>query len=446
MTTINEDINTDNINLSTSHSGREFLTLFALQFLCVAATIYVDVKLGVTVLALTLLFTVVILARRSDDEHTDWSQCKNGMLLLYSIWGVFCLVEIANPNNVQAAWNMAIPQYLIYPLLFSIIVPLSIRNIKGIKALLIIWSIFIIMASLKGYWQKSQGFSQRDLFFLYNLGGYKTHVIWSGIRYFSCLGNAANYGVHCAMAIVTFSISIFYVKGVWLKSYFAFIVLLSIFGMGISGTRAAIAVPISGLALFILLSRSWKGFVFSILALLALFFFFRFTTIGEGNEYIRKMRSAFNPTKDASYLARVHNREQMKILLKTKPIGYGLGLAKGERYNPKEVMPYAPDSWLVGVWVETGIVGLVLYLLVHGVLFAWCSWILMFKIMNKQLRGLLAAWLCMNAGFFVAAYANDVMQYPSLIVVYTAFALCFAGPYIDKNIEEEKKEKQIETT
>lgn len=56
-----------------------------------------------------------------------------------------------------------------------------------------------------------------------------------------------------------------------------------------------------------------------------------------------------------------------------KPFGYGIGLSKGDRFYPKERMPYPPDSWLVSVWVETGIIGLVLYLAVHGVLFAWCG-------------------------------------------------------------------------
>lgn len=125
------------------------------------------------------------------------------------------------------------------------------------------------------------------------------------------------------------------------------------------------------------------------------------------------------------------------------PFGYGVGLSKGERFNPKELMPYPPDSWLVSVWVETGIVGLILYLAIHGVLFAWCAWILLFKIMSKRLRGLLAAWLCMCAGFFVSAYANDVMQYPNSIPVYTGFALCFAGPYIDKAMLKEEEEERL---
>lgn len=63
--------------------------------------------------------------------------------------------------------------------------------------------------------------------------------------------------------------------------------------------------------------------------------------------------------------------------------------------------------------------------------------------MNKRLRGLLMAWLCMAAGFYLAAYANDVMQYPNSIPIYTAFALCFAGQYIDKRMQKEKETKLI---
>jgi hypothetical protein len=134
----------------------------------------------------------------------------------------------------------------------------------------------------------------------------------------------------------------------------------------------------------------------------------------------------------------------MKELMRTRIIGYGIGLSKGERFSPRDIMPYPPDSWLVSVWVETGIIGLILYLSVHGVLFAWCSWLLLFKLRNKQLRGLLAAWLCMAAGFFLSAYVNDVMQYPNTIPVYTSFALCLAGPYIEENIRKEEKSDSAE--
>ena len=134
--------------------------------------------------------------------------------------------------------------------------------------------------------------------------------------------------------------------------------------------------------------ESITGRVYSYLSAFSHFFYY--TNIGSGNQYIHKMRSSFHPTEDASYLVRVENRMRMKELMAKKPIGYGVGLSTGN-FEPKEQMPYPPDSWLVGVWVETGIVGLILYLGIHGILFAWCSWLLMFKVRNKSLRGLVAA-------------------------------------------------------
>lgn len=420
------------------YSKKAFYVLFGLQFLLLVWGMFFDVKLGVFTLVLSLSVFVLFLLHDLY-EKVDWTPARNIMFFLYLIWGSFCILEIANPNNVQAAWNIAITHYFVYPMICAIIVPLTIRNIKDIQWLLVIWSLFILIATAKGYWQKNYGFNERELFFLYELGGAKTHIIWSGIRYFSCFTDAANYGVHMAMAIVTFGISIFYTKNIVLKLYYLLIVASAIYGMGISGTRAAIAVPIAGIGLFILLSRNRKAAGCGAVVLFCFFLFFQFTTIGQGNPYIRKMRSAFNPTEDASYQTRINNREQISALMMRKPIGYGIGLSKGERFYPKERMPYPPDSWLVSVWVETGIVGILLYLLIHATLFAWCSYLLMFKIRDKQLRGLLTAWLCMNAGFFVAAYVNDVMQYPNPIIIYTGFALCLAGPCLETQVAKADK-------
>lgn len=69
--------------------------------------------------------------------------------------------------------------------------------------------------------------------------------------------------------------------------------------------------------------------------MIGVFSFFYFTNIGNGNQYIRKMRSAFRPTEDASYQVRVENRKKMKVLMDERPMGYGLGLSKGGRFNPK---------------------------------------------------------------------------------------------------------------
>ena len=195
-----------------------------------------------------------------------------------------------------------------------------------------------------------------------------------------------------------------------------------------------------GIITIAILAQNWKAVFTGSVLIASIFCFFYFTDIGSGNQYIWKMRSAFHPDKDASYLVRIENRAKMKTLMAEKPIGYGIGLSKAGNFESKERMPYPPDSWLISVWVETGIIGLIIYLLIHGILFTWCAWILLFRIRDKRLRGLVAAWFSMDVGFFIAAYVNDVMQYPNQLPVYVGFALCFAAQHIDERIWLEKEQ------
>ncbi len=426
-------------------SQKVFCSLFATQFLIIVANLITTVKTGLLTLATTLLF-VVLLTIRASSEKAEWKSSNNPMMWLWLVLGAFLFLEILNPNNVQEAWNITIVHYWVIPMVCAIFVPLCIRSPRAVETLLLIWSGFILLGALNAMFQKFVGFSDMDRYQLFALGKARTHLIWSGIRYFSFFSDAANFGIHMAMAIPVFGISYFYVKKKWMKIYFIVVVAAAIYGMGLSGTRAAIAIPLGALLMLTVLSANIKTISITLGTLALIASFFMFTNIGQGNEYIRKMRSAFRPQQDVSYQVRVENRKQMKILMARKPIGYGLGLAKGaERFDARETMPYPPDSWLVAVWVETGIVGLSLYIGVHLLLFAWCTWILLFRIKNKYFRGLLSAWLCANAGFFIAAYANDVMNYPNPMVVYVGFALTLAGLYFeDESSEAAKEEKKPE--
>lgn len=422
-----------------------FHILLAVQYALIAASMLFNIKTGLFSMIVILLFTTICLIQLNNDERTDWKPGQNIMTYLLIVWLLYYFMEALNPNNVMAAWNINLAPYVLIPLICAFVVPIVIRTKKDVELLLIVWSVFVLIFTIKGYWQKNHGFSSKDLYFLYALGGARTHIIWSGIRYFSCFSDAANYGVHATMAAVTFLISSFFVDSKWKRIYFLFIALCGLYGMGISGTRSAMGVLMGGMLMITIIAKNWKALLAGVFLSIGIFIFFYYTNIGSGNQYIHKMRSSFHPTEDASYMVRVENRQRMKDLMARKPIGYGIGLSKAGNFHSKEEMPYPPDSWLVSVWVETGIVGLILYLAIHGILFAWCSWILMFKVRNKSLRGLIAAWLCMDAGFFIAAYVNDIMQYPNQLTVYIGFALCFAAPHIDKRISEEDEKKKLVT-
>lgn len=416
------------------NSRYAFFYLFALQFLAVVPTDFlITYPMGIVTSILCVVMTLLLLIYYVlYDKSIEWKISRIVMLHALLLWCAYCVIELANPNAVFKAWQVMIFQYAIYPVLCFILVPVTVKNIKGINILLIIWSVFVIICIAIAFKQQYFGWNSREKYFLFVLDGAKTHIIWSGIRYFSCFTDAANFGVHMAMAATTFGISAFYVKSRAFKLYYFVIMLFALYGMGISGTRSAIAIPLGALITVTILSRNLKITISAIFLLIFLYFFFAFTQIGNGNQYIFKMRSAFHPSTDPSYIVRVENRKKIKELMLRKPIGYGLGLSKKGLYKSKERMPYPPDSFLVSVWVETGYIGLAIYLVVHLFCFIYASWVLLYKVRSKRVRGLITAWLAMVAGFFISTYVNDVMQYPNPIVVYTGFALCIAAPYIDQ--------------
>ncbi|MCB6721657.1 hypothetical protein LI136_21720 [Bacteroides fragilis] len=178
-----------------------FYLLFSVQLVLIAIGIFVPIRMGVTTLPLVIALSMITLMRCTGQE-TDWKRGQNVMFGLFMVWGAYCLFEIGNPNHVQAAWNIAITHYWVYPLVFAFVVPLAIRNYKGIEWLLLIWSVFVLIAAFKGYWQKSHGFNAKELYFLYTLGGYRTHLIWSGIRYFSCFTVLALINNHLIVSVL----------------------------------------------------------------------------------------------------------------------------------------------------------------------------------------------------------------------------------------------------
>ena len=107
-----------------------------------------------------------------------------------------------------------------------------------------------------------------------------------------------------------------------------------------------------------------------------------FTKIGNGNDQIRRMRSAFSST-DASRGVREMNQEAMRKYMKEAPWGIGMGLS-GENVPPNNkyylmsIVP--PDSEYVNIWLRTGKIGLTVFLSCLGVILLGGCIIVFFKL------------------------------------------------------------------
>lgn len=182
----------------------------------------------------------------------------------------------------------------------------------------------------------------------------------------------------------------------------------------------------------------------SALVVATLYAFFAFTDIGENNALIRRMRTAFRPQEDVSFNVRIENQKLIAEYMQTHPWGAGLG--KGvARINVnhdgvvEDTIP--PDSFYVDIWIQTGTVGLLIYICTCIAIIIYACYTIMFRIHNKGLQNILAALICGVFGIWINGYVGRGMgMTPSFFMVAASLAFIMNGPYIDRQLKESKSE------
>ena len=158
------------------------------------------------------------------------------------------------------------------------------------------------------------------------------------------------------------------------------------------------------------------------------------------------MRTAFRPTEDASYMVRKENQKRLGEYLKGRPFGEGLGLGGVEamKYGNRLTTLSPHDSFYVKLWMETGIVGLMLYLAIYVSALLRGCYLIMFRIKNDELRGMLTAIAYGIFGMMVSAYGNAFFgQFPTGFIIILFLSVLLNGEHINqlltKQIEHKKK-------
>ena len=411
------------------------LLLLVMGFFVTGIGRYVDAPWGL-IIDILLVLIYLSLFFRGFAYKIPWGKAKSRLTALVAIWMLYILFEIANPEaHSREAWfyamrGIALYQFLLIPLLFVLF-----NTSKDLNNFFIIWGVLSLLGTLKGMQQFYFGvdyFEQRWL----DMGGSETHILFGKLRIFSFYSDAGQFGASQAHAGVVFGILALFKKNNFkLKLFFSLIAIAGFFGMLISGTRGAIAVPAMAGIMFLLLKKNTKVlFLGGALGFLA-FFFFAYTTIGQGNAEIRRMRTAFDPN-EASLQVRLENQDKLKGYLASRPFGGGLGATGnwGERFSPDTFLANtATDSWYVTIWSDTGIVGLVYYLFMVFFILVTGAYNIFFKIKCESLKTQIIALSCGMAGIMAASYGNGVFgQMPTGILMYIAMVFMFISPELDR--------------
>lgn len=415
-----------------------FLCVIIVNYLIMGLTRYIQGIPGGIVMDGLLALTFLFVLLRSRDGAVNWGGVQNLLVLLCGVWLVYCSLLFFNPETTPEYWFAGVRGLAVYLFLFPLLTAVLLNRYRHLKLFLIIWSVLTLLAVGKALMQKFIGFDPGELQWLHERGG-STHLIFSGARYFSFFTDAASFGSSMGFSMVVFSIVAFYVRSTPLRVYFLVVSLLAGYGLIISGTRAAMITPFAGYAFFIVLSKQWKIIIPGIVVIACAFVFFKYTYIGHGNNEIRRMRSAFQATEDPSYLVRLANQAEMRLFMKDHPLGVGIGKAK--RSEPGDYLYALPtDTSLVYVWVETGIVGLILFLIIFMVTIARGMYDVWFKIKHKEVRGFMSALLAGVAGMLACSYGNEMLQqFPNGPLVYICLAFIFMGRTFDQEISDERR-------
>ena len=402
-------------------------------------------------LEILLISIAIIDARKS----AHFERLGNLMLLSLGAWCCFCTLEVLNDTcnlgiNIGAWYQGA--RMMAFQLLYVYIVfVLYITTPEYLNQYLKVWAILCLASVFWTWKQINIGPTHAEHLWLWNAGA-STHVLNGGtlIRWFSTHNDAANYGVNAAAAAVCFFVMAITTKIKFDRYFYALSGILITWGMFQSGTRTAIFCMIAGFMVFLALSKSFKIIIPSAIIGGLFLFILIFTNIGNGNQQIRRMRSAFDKN-DASSGVRAINQAVMKKYLKDAPWGIGIGMGyenvpSNNKYRRMATIP--PDSEYVFIWLRTGAIGITIFILTTLLMLGGACYIVFFKIKNRTLMGI-GAGLC---GHFVAmhlgGYGNQVlMQFPNALITYGGLAIVYTLPFIQPawiELENKRYKKQEE--
>ncbi len=411
-------------------------TLLIFAFLAIGLTRYIQgVPLGLSIDGF-MVVTILGFFFKYFHVRIDFQQINRDIVYLLFFWFLYILMQLGNPQALsRTAWFYAMRGVALYSMLLIPIALFTFNRIRYMMGFLYLWGVFTILATLVGLKQEYIGLDSAEQYWLDTVGAV-THIILGKLRIFSFFSDAGQFGAAQAAAGVVGLLVASTIKGMRNRIFFLTMGFLGLWGMFLSGTRGAMIVPMIGGVVYIILRKNLRVIIIGGFLMAVVYVFFAHTYIGDSNYQIARMRTAFRPTEDASYQVRLENRAILKEYLSNKPFGGGVGSAGnwGQRFSPQGYLAQiATDSWYVQIWAETGIVGLFIHVFILSYIMIKGFYLILFKVRNPELAGILGAVHAGFAGIVGASYGNGVLgQIPTGPLIYLSWAFVFMSQQFDR--------------
>lgn len=395
-----------------------------------------------------LELTLIAIALLDIRKESNFGRVWNFMLLAISIWCGLCLLELLNDTcglgvNVNA-WYTGFRLMALHLVWILLVFSLYISNSKALITYLRIWAILSLYSAFYTWKMINIGLTDIEFNWLYYSDNV-THLLNAGtlIRYWSTFNDAATYGCNAGSSAIAFLIFGITAKFKYDRLFFLLTAAAVTWGMFQSGTRTAIITMIAGFIVFLFLAKSTKILIPSAIIGGIFLFILIFTNIGNSNQQMRRMRSAFNK-KDASANVRDINKAAIAKYMKDAPWGIGIGmLSKDIPANNKFkiLSDIPPDSEYVFIWVRTGPIGVTIFTCCMVMILLGGCYVVLFRLKNPTLIGIGGGMCAAFVSIHLGGYANQILfQYPNGLTFFGGMAIVYILPYLEPEwIQYEKK-------
>jgi hypothetical protein len=396
-----------------------------------------DIPLGLTIDIILLLTTLSVFTKV---KWTDMARMHNGIFYVIFIWFLYTIIQVANPEVTnRESMFYAIRGISVYSIQVVAITLIWLGNKKHFNNfinLILVWSIFSTLWGLRQIWF-GPDFAE---YIWLERGGKITHILDGRLRAFSFYSDAGQYGTTMAFSSLLALILSLGPYKTKMRLLYAAVAIFSFIGFAISGSRGPLFVILFGFVFYLILIRKFKVLLIGSVVFIFVFSFLKFTSIGQGNYQIFRLRTALDP-KDASLVVRMQNQRLIRQYLESRPFGAGIGSTDtwAKKYYPDSFLAKVPtDSWFISIWAQNGIIGLFLHVfsLFYVLVFGFYN---VNKVKSLDLRIKLIGLYGGFFGVIIASLGNPIFgQSPIGGIMYVSMAyLCAAGVLDEEFVKEE---------
>ncbi len=403
-------------------------------FLLGLAAKYTSAPIGTAMDGLLVLMLVGLLARLIKEK--DLSFAKSPISLFISAWIYYNLLQVINPWAAsKLAWVYTVRTVALMLALYYI----ACFAFSSYKRILTTVKVILALAFVSALYSLKQefiGFSNAEITWL-NADEERFMLIfqWSRLRVFSFFSDPTTFGILMGyMGLFSFLLATGPFKA-WKRIALVIAGIAMMMGMAYAGSRTPFVMLPMGIIFYVILTLKKE----TILAT-AIFFMVGgvFVMKSTSSAVIWRIQSTFKGQSEDTINVRMQNQELAQPFIQTHPVGAGLGSTGywGKRFTPDSwLASFAHDSLFVRLAVETGWIGLLIYM---GLLFTALrtSIYYYFRVKDPTIK-LLYLGFALNVFLLsVACYPQEAITLlPTSIIFYVMLAMIVRLKDFDENFK-----------